>query len=152
MAIRGEEEAWSGEWFVHSEDIPLLDALEKGDWHPRTTLLSPFDNLICDRDRAEQLFDFYFRLEIYTPKEKRQYGYYVLPILHGEQLIGRADLKLDRSKGKLRVIALFAEENAPLDATTGRAITGAFERLATFVGAESISYPKNAPAGWKVGR
>ncbi|HEX2070001.1 MAG TPA: crosslink repair DNA glycosylase YcaQ family protein, partial [Actinomycetota bacterium] len=75
VRIIGNDGGWPGSWFVHSSDLPLLDALEGGRWGPRTTLLSPFDNLIIDRDRTELMFGFRFRMEIYVPKEKRQYGY-----------------------------------------------------------------------------
>src|SRR5205085_3121585 len=83
-------------WYLHAEDVPLLERSSAGDWEPRTTLLSPFDNLICDRDRTELLWNFFYRAEFYTPKEKRVYGFYALPILHGELLIGRVDAEMDR--------------------------------------------------------
>ena len=102
--------------YVHADQLALLDRLEAGEWEPRTTLLSPFDTLINDRDRTEALFGFRFRLEIYVPKAKRQYGYFVLPILHGDRLVGRIDPEYDRKAKRLRVNAVHWEPGAPLDA------------------------------------
>jgi hypothetical protein len=145
------EKYWPGRWFVHVDDMPLLERLEQDDWQPRTILLSPFDNLICDRDRTEKMFDFLYRIEIYVPKAKRQYGYYVLPILHGERLIGRISPRMDRKKHRLEVEAVYAEDDAPRTAEVGRAVRNAIEELAGFLGAKEIVYGEVLPKGWELG-
>jgi uncharacterized protein YcaQ len=91
---------------------------------PRPTaavLLCPFDNLIWDRDETDRLFGFRHALEIYVPQPKRRWGYYVLPLLHGGRLVGRADVKADRKAGELRILAMHWE---------GRPAWGALDRAA----------------------
>lgn len=134
-------------WYLHADDVAVLDGLEAGEWQPRTVLLSPFDNLICDRDRTEALWDFYFRIEIYVPKAKRQYGYYVLPILQGERLIGRIDPKMDRKTGKLHVYHVYQEAEVVWTEEMMVGVKGAIGELAEFLGASEVVYGV-VPAGW----
>ncbi len=140
---------WAGPWYVHSEDLPLLEQIKRGEWEGRTTLLSPFDNLICDRARTELLWNFEYRIEIYVPKDKRKYGYYVLPILHNDRLIGRIDPLMDRKTKRLNINNIYAEPNAPLDLPTGKAIANAIQDLATFLGAIEIDYGETIPEAWR---
>lgn len=149
VEIRGEDGTWAGPWYVLTSDLPLLDSIQNGDWTPRTTLLSPFDNLICDRKRTEMLWDFHYRVEIYLPRPQRRYGYYVLPILHGDRLIGRVDPLMDRAQGRLLINALHAEPDAPRDDATTRAIGTALEELATFLGVRELAYAGRMPTGWE---
>jgi uncharacterized protein len=147
VIVRGDNGDWPGSWYVHRDTMPLLARLQAGDWRPQTVLLSPFDNLIADRDRAEWLFDFLYRIEIYVPAAKRQYGYYVMPVLHGDQLIGRVDPKMDRQANRLVIHAIHLEPGIKPDAATRRAIEGAIESLADFLGARGIDYPASSQWG-----
>jgi uncharacterized protein YcaQ len=134
-------------WYVHADDLPLLARLEAGDWQPRTTLLSPFDNLLINRERTERLFGFRFRLEIYVPKAARRHGYYVLPVLHGDRFIGRVDPALDRKRGRLVVHAVHAEPGAP--ASAGPAVAAALQDLAAWLGADGVDLDQPPPAVWR---
>jgi uncharacterized protein YcaQ len=137
---------WPGPWYVHADDLPLLERLKDGDWEPRTTLLSPFDNLIIDRERTQRLFGFHFRMEIYVPRAARRYGYYVLPILHGDRLVGRVDPAMDRRRGRLVVNAVHAEPDAPAEA--GPAVATALGELAAFLGADGVELGQPPPVRW----
>jgi len=150
VGIVGGGAAGKGVWWVRTQDLPLLHRLESGKpWIPRTTVLSPFDNLIINRSRTEELFKFRFRMEIYVPKAQRRFGYFVMPILHGDRLVGRIDPVFDRGQRHLRINGIFAEPDAPRDRSTGTAISRAIESLGEFLGAEDIVYPSEVPSGWK---
>lgn len=100
-----------GNLWLHADLLPLLErALARKLTATHSAVLSPFDPVVWDRKRAEQLFDFSYRLECYTPAPKRQYGYFVLPLLHRGQLVGRMDAKMHRQTGILEVISLWLQE------------------------------------------
>ncbi len=104
-----------------------------------TALLSPFDSLIWQRDRTEHLFGFRYRLEIYTPKHKRIYGYYVLPFLLDGQLVARVDVKADRTRGTLIVHAIAYEPSAPRGAA--ESLVKSLDNLALWLGLDRMSLP-----------
>jgi uncharacterized protein len=141
IAVPVQVAGLAGEWFAHAAvldpDRPFVG---------RTTLLSPFDRLVANRKRTEELFGFRFRLEIYVPPARRQYGYYVLPILHGERLVGRIDPVYERRAGRLVVNAVYAEPDAPAEAGPG--VAAAIAALASWLGASDISLGERRPALW----
>jgi hypothetical protein len=107
---RARIEGWPNgiEAFATKEDISL-------DQTDARALLTPFDPLVWNRDRIKRIFDFFYRIEIYVPERKRQYGYYVYPFLLGEDLVARVDLKADRNRNVLVVKSAFAEEGYDYD-------------------------------------
>ena len=100
-------EGWTKQAYLHPEaKLPRrIDAC---------AMLSPFDPVCWNRDRTERLFGFHYRIEIYTPAPKRVYGYYVLPVLWGDSLVGRLDMKADRAASTLRVQGAFHEPGVPV--------------------------------------
>jgi uncharacterized protein len=98
LGVRLGKEGWEAHPDVSDDPVP-----------DRVTFLSPFDRLVHDRDRTEALFDFHYRLEMYVPKAKREYGYYVLPVLVGDRLVGRIEPRFDRRTGELEVLGAWGD-------------------------------------------
>jgi uncharacterized protein YcaQ len=107
------------------------DALEQP-FVGRTALLSPFDRLVYDRERSQQLFDFEYVLEMYKPAAKRRWGYFALPVLHHDRLVGKLDAKADRRSGNLNVAAL--HEDVPFSAAVRDDVDAEIESLAEWLG------------------
>jgi uncharacterized protein YcaQ len=149
-----------GPWYALAADLPALAAAGRRRTPSRgTTFLSPFDSFLWHRERTQKLFGFEYRIEVYTPGPKRVHGYYVLPILHDGQLIGRADLKTHRRDGLLELRRMsfedwFLKGAAPPAADWGRidrdaAVSGiadALWSLAAFVGANEVAVGQVKPA------
>lgn len=127
VLVPHEVEGLKGPWYVHRDLLA-----DRRPFRGRTTVLSPFDPLVYDRMRAERLWGFRYKLEIYVPADKREYGYYVLPILHGDRVAGRIDVVHDRKPNVLRVNGVWWEDG-PLDE-----LDGVLQELAAWVGAASI--------------
>jgi uncharacterized protein YcaQ len=111
----------------------------------RLRVLSPFDPLIRDRNRTERLFGYFYRIEIFVPEPKRQYGYYVFPLLEGDRLVGRVDMKADRKSGTLDVRRLWWEPKVRASAGRYEKLDAELARLAKFSGVESVRYLE----GWR---
>ncbi|WP_328324574.1 winged helix DNA-binding domain-containing protein [Kribbella sp. NBC_00382] len=127
-----EVEGTKGEWRVDPA------ALETDDFAGRTAFLSPFDRLIHNRGRAEELFDFEYTLEMYKPAAKRRWGYFALPILHGDQLVGKLDAIADRKASVLRVNAI--HQDVPFKRATSKAVQTELENLAQWLGLADIQH------------
>lgn len=125
--------------YVFEETIDSL--ADAPDPLPALRILSPFDPLIRDRARARRLFGFDYRIEVFVPAAKRQYGYYVFPILEGDRFVGRIDMKHRRQEDDaLHVTGLWPEPGVRFGKARRRALEGALERMRRFCGAEAVSF------------
>lgn len=130
--------------YLAAAQLPALHAArEEGHLRPRTELLAPLDNLLWDRELIRRIFDFDYKWEVYTPVRERRYGYYVLPLLHGERLIGRAELRRDAKNGILHVLGLWYEKDLPAARIPHRAVEACLERLARFNGCGAVALAKD---------
>lgn len=129
-------------WYARPFDLDALHDLPD----PRgTTLICPFDSLLWQRRRAEDLLDFRYRIEIYTPPPQRVFGYYVMPILHEGRLLGRLDPKLHRKEKRLEIKAIHLEPGVSRHQSLDRGLARALTSLAEFTAARDISLPRE----WK---
>jgi uncharacterized protein YcaQ len=123
-------EGVKGEWRV--DPAALGD-----DFEGRTALLSPFDRLVHDRRRALELFDFEYTLEMYKPAASRRWGYYALPILHEDRLVGKVDAIADRKASALRINAI--HEDVPFTRTMSTAVRAELDSLASWLGLATVT-------------
>ncbi|MFW3573227.1 winged helix-turn-helix domain-containing protein [Kosakonia cowanii] len=136
--VEGLGPAW-----LHASLLPLLEQAQADKLTAtHSAVLSPFDPVVWDRKRAEQLFGFSYRLECYTPAPKRQYGYFVLPLLHRGRLVGRMDAKMHRKTGVLEVIALFLEEGVSPSLQLEKGLQRAITDFARWQGAQRITFSR----------
>ncbi|WP_312277357.1 winged helix-turn-helix domain-containing protein [Kosakonia cowanii] len=136
--VEGLGPAW-----LHASLLPLLEQAQADKLTAtHSAVLSPFDPVVWDRKRAKQLFGFSYRLECYTPAPKRQYGYFVLPLLHRGRLVGRMDAKMHRKTGVLEVIALFLEEGISPSLQLEKGLQRAITDFARWQGAQRITFSR----------
>lgn len=120
---------------------------DPGDWPEppgRVRVLSPFDPALRDRNRAERLFGFRYRIEVFVPEERREYGYYVFPLLEGDRLIGRIDMKADRKASTLNVARLWFEPKVRASSGRMARLDAELTRVARFAGVTDVVYAE----GW----
>jgi uncharacterized protein len=122
----------AGEWRVDPEALG-------DDFEGRTALLSPFDRLPYDRRRAQELFDFEYSLEMYKPAAKRRWGFFALPVLHQDRLVGKVDANADRKRSVLEVNAI--HEDVRFTRATTKAVQAELEALAAWLGLEQVTLP-----------
>ncbi|MBN8727929.1 MAG: YcaQ family DNA glycosylase [Xanthomonadales bacterium] len=147
--LRVEVGGWERPAYVHPDHAERLAAAAAGRLRAtHTTLLSPFDPVVWDRERATAMFGFDYRLECYTPAPKRRYGYYVLPILHRGRLVGRLDAKAHRAEGVFEVKALYLEDGVAPTAALATAIIDAIRRCAEWHGTPEIRLGRSEPAAF----
>jgi len=147
LKVEDTDRTWPATWYVHTDDLELLDRIEAGEWRPRTTLLSPFDNLIHNRARTRLMFELDFKLEIYVPALERKYGFYVMPVLHGDRFVARVDPAFDRNSKRLSIRAISTEPGCE-DVNIARSTKDAIAQLGEFVGASTIDYER-IPSRWR---
>jgi uncharacterized protein YcaQ len=145
--FRVEVEGWTVPGYVHADHAPLLKKAVAGKLvATHTSLLSPFDPVVWDRERASVLFDFEYRLECYTPEPLRQFGYFVLPILCRGELIGRLDAKAHRAAGVFEVRALYAQPGLRWSTLQIADVAQAIQRCADWHGTPQVKVTQSQPA------
>lgn len=147
VLVRARVTGWDEPIYLHPETLPTIEAIQGGALRPtRTTLLSPFDPIIWDRDRALELYGFAYRIEVYTPAAKRRYGYFTLPILHDGTLVGRVDPKVERKAGRLVIRAAHLEPGVAVDEPLLVGLAEAVRDFARFHEVAEVVVERSDPA------
>lgn len=147
VLLRVAVDRWESPGYVHHTNNALLTKAVKGKLQAtHTALLSPFDPVVWDRERAATLFDFDYRLECYTPEPKRVHGYFVLPILCAGELIGRLDAKAHRAQGVFEVRSLFTQPGLAWSDTQVASVAKAIADFADWHGTSEVQLAKAQPA------
>jgi len=147
--IRIEVRGWDNPAYVHRDHAVLLDRAGRGALRAtHTVLLSPFDPVVWDRERASTMFGFDYRIECYTPAPKRRYGYFVLPILQRGRLVGRLDAKAHRAEGTFEVKAIYLEDGVQADAAMTHDVVAAIKQAADWHGAPRVAIRRSEPKSW----
>ena len=147
--LRCSVAGWDDAVYVHAGHGELMRAAAAGKLAPTlTTILSPFDPVVWDRRRALELFGFDYRLECYTPAEKRRHGYFTLPILRRGALVGRLDAKAHRAQGRFEIKSLALEEGVCISPRLVQDVAGAVKRLAGWHGCPAIEIAQAQPASF----
>jgi uncharacterized protein YcaQ len=132
--MKVEVEGWNVPGYIHPANRKQVEAAAQGEVpRSKTSFLSPFDPMVWDRNRALDLFHFDYKIEVYTPAPKRKYGYFTLPILYNNALIGRIDPKAHRKEGIFEVKALHLEPGVVVDDALVAAVKSALQACARFV-------------------
>ncbi len=134
--------------YVLAEDVPRLEALEREKWSPGVALLPPFDTAVRCRRWLNLVFGFDYKREQFFPKERRQYGTYVLPILSGDRFVGRVDPVYEKAERRLVLKAVHPEPSVNVEASEIRAIGTTIRQLGKFLGAQEIVYPERLASAW----
>lgn len=136
-------------YYVVEEDLKLLDNLDSIDWNSNIRIISPFDNIMNFRDRAERLFNFKYTLEQFVPKDKRKFGTYVLPVLWQDRLVGRIDAKLEKESKILKINSVHSEPGSESNLDIPENLAHKLNEFAPFVSADRIEYSSKMPDGWE---
>lgn len=141
-----EVEDWNVPAYYHHEHKTLIDAARRGELVPsHTTLLSPFDPLISDRERTLELFNFDYKLECYVAAKKREYGYFCLPILHNGKLVGRLDPKAHRREKRMEIKNIFLEPGINIEQDLVSALRGTLAAFTRWHGMKTLDIQSTAP-------
>jgi uncharacterized protein len=148
LLLRVKVHGWEEEAYVHPDNRKLLGQAARGRIRPGlTTFLSPFDPLVWDRARAREIFGFDYRLECYTPAPKRLYGYFTLPILYRDRIIGRLDAKAHRKEGVFEVKSMHLEPGVEFNEEVAASVARALEEFGAWHKTPEIKVTRTSPPG-----